>query len=91
MKLPSILSFLVIIYGLNSCSNKPEKSETTQSAETTYASELIPFFDHWNLILGDGSNAGQAVDFEQTNFFYAADDENGDWVVFKAPNSGDTH
>ena len=57
----------------------------------TYASDVIPFFNHWNLILGDGSNAGQAINYEHKDFFYTAKDNEGGWVVFKAPNSGDTH
>ena len=55
------------------------------------ANDVIPIFEHWNLILGDGSNAGQAVDFENMDFFYTTSDEEGDWVVFKTPNAGNTH
>ena len=91
-----ILGFFLM---LNSCSNtaKEPSSSTTPStskkeAQTTvYASDVIPFFDHWNLILGDGANAGHAIDFEHENFFYTANDPDRNWVVFKAPNAGDTH
>jgi len=44
-----------------------------------------------NLILGNGSNVGQAVNFSDNDFLYNATDENGDWVVFKTPNAGNTH
>ena len=43
------------------------------------------------MILGDGSNAGVANNFENKDFFYTVNDDNSDWVVFKAPNGGDTH
>ena len=83
-----IIGLLLIVIG---CTNSTKKSGEDESSEPVYASEVIPFFDHWNLILGDGSNTGPAIDFEHTDFFYTANDESGDWVVFKAPNSGDTH
>lgn len=76
---------------LNSCSDQAKKGKSEESANTIYASDIIPFFDHWNLILGDGSNVGQAIDFEHQDFFYTLKDDQGAWVVFKAPNGGDTH
>ena len=82
---------LIVAISLNSCKKSPQKSESEEVQKTLYASEVIPFFDDWNLILGDGSNAGEALNFEQKDFFFTAHDENGDWVVFKAPNAGDTH
>jgi len=80
---------------LNSCSNTANETSKKEAAEqiqkTVYPSDVIPFFDHWKLILGDGSNAGIANNFEQKDFFYTANDGKKDWVVYKAPNSGDTH
>jgi len=75
----------------NSCTNSAKKETKGVAGKTIYASDIIPFFDHWNLILGDGSNAGLANNFENKDFFYSANDNNGDWIVFKAPNGGDTH
>ncbi|MCR9251834.1 MAG: polysaccharide lyase family 7 protein [bacterium] len=71
-----------------SCSSK---NNSTESSGKLYASEVIPFFDNWNLILGDGTNAGKAIDFEHQDFFYTTSDDAGDWVVFKTPNGGNTH
>ena len=76
---------------LMNCSAPKKKSEPTQDMEVIYPSDLIPFFDKWNLILGDGSNAGPAIDFEHKDFFYTQRDDSGEWVVFKTPNAGDTH
>ncbi len=53
--------------------------------------DVIPFFQHWNLILGDGSNVGKATNFEDKDFFYTSNDGKDDWVVFKTPNAGNTH
>lgn len=68
-----------------------DTKESEESAMSTKANDIIPFFQHWNLILGDGSNVGQATDYENTDYFYTAEDDNGDWVVFKSPNAGSTH
>jgi hypothetical protein len=84
---------------LTSCSDTPKKSNTSTELNTSekevqrtvYASDVIPFFDHWKLILGDGSNAGIATNFENKDFFYTTNDGNSEWVVFKSPNGGDTH
>ena len=87
-----IFSILLI---LNSCNNKPKKADKKEAekevAKTVYPSDVIPFFDHWKLILGDGSNAGIANNFENKDFFYATNDKKEDWVVFKSPNGGNTH
>jgi len=95
----STLLFLSVFLILNSCKKTTKKTNTSttlstseqETEKTVYASDIIPFFDHWKLILGDGSNAGIANNFENKNFFYTANDGNNDWVVFKAPNGGDTH
>ncbi|MEQ9009526.1 MAG: polysaccharide lyase family 7 protein, partial [Ekhidna sp.] len=73
------------------CTAPSKKEEEKAAEQKVYASDFIPFFNHWNLILGDGSNAGPAIDFEHEDFFFTASDEAGDWVVFKAPNAGNTH
>ena len=66
--------------------NNPEKTSIDGSAN-----EVIPFFEHWNLILGDGSNVGQATNYVNKDFFYTTKDDAADWVVFKTPNAGNTH
>ena len=83
-----LLSVFLIV---SSCSNSPKKADTKDAQKSVYASEVIPFFNYWNLILGDGSNAGKAINYEQKDFFYTANDGKSNWVVFKTPNSGSTH
>lgn len=85
-----LLSFSVMIT-LNSCKKGTKKSETKNEHTIVYASEVIPFFDHWKLILGDGKNAGIANNFENKDFFYTVNQDDSNWVVFKAPNAGSTH
>jgi len=90
----SVASYQLILFCLfliffTQCKNQegPKQGEI----DTTYPSDVIPFFQHWNLILGDGSNAGQASNFEDKSFFYSEEDTADKWVVFKSPNAGNTH
>ncbi|NAS11444.1 polysaccharide lyase family 7 protein [Poritiphilus flavus] len=80
---------------LNCCADTVKKQNLTKNAEKGVKekspNDIIPFFQHWNLILGDGSNAGQATNYTNKQFFYTASDQKADWVVFKTPNSGNTH
>lgn len=89
----SVSSFLLlgVFLILSSCSSTTKKPNKKEAQKTVFANEVIPFFNHWNLILGDGSNAGQAIHFEHKDFFYTANDEEINWVVYKAPNAGHTH
>ncbi|TYP72825.1 polysaccharide lyase family 7 protein [Aquimarina intermedia] len=66
-------------------------NSSEEAAIRTNANEVIPFFQHWNLILGDGTNVGPATNYENENFFYTTNDGTEDWVVFKSPNAGNTH
>jgi len=90
-----VLSILSTIFTLNSCKNAGKKvDESIEEKEIenkVYASDVIPFFDHWKLILGDGSNVGIANNFENNDFFFTTNDGESDWVVFKTPNGGNTH
>ncbi|WP_090123126.1 polysaccharide lyase family 7 protein [Lutibacter oricola] len=85
------LLILGVFLTLNSCKDEVKKTKENEAVKTVYASDVIPFFDHWKLILGDGSNAGIANNFENKDFFYTNNDGKNNWVVFKTPNAGHTH
>jgi len=87
----SVLSMCSILLLLNSCGNAVKESDNTATQKTLYPSEVIPFFDHFKLILGDGSNVGHPIDFENKDFFFTKNDGTQNWVVYKAPNAGNTH
>jgi hypothetical protein len=95
----STLFIGTLLITISSCNSKNTNIKVTpvtdsineDTSKTIYASEVIPFFENWKLILGDGSNAGIATDFENKDFFYTTNDGTSNWVVFKAPNAGDTH
>jgi len=53
--------------------------------------DIIPIFQDWNLILGDGTNAGVATNYTNGDYFYGVSEAEKDWVVFKTPNAGNTH
>jgi len=87
------LLFLSFILGgtIVSCTNTGKKSTEDGINDTTYASDIMPIFEHWKLVLVNGANVGKAINFEHKDFFYTATDSTGDWVVFKTPNKGNTH
>lgn len=91
IKILSSIVFLGVILLTSNCKNSSHENDKKQVQEIIYASDVIPFFDHWKLILGDGKNVGIANKFESKEFFYTIRDGDSDWVVFKAPNGGNTH
>ncbi|MFS4494414.1 polysaccharide lyase family 7 protein [Maribacter sp. 2308TA10-17] len=89
-----MIMLLGVLLASNGCADKTKSDKETKNtvmANGVKANDIIPFFQHWNLILGDGTNAGQATDYENKDFFYTSSDDKGDWVVFKSPNAGNTH
>jgi len=91
----SIASFCLFMFSLMilfvSCNGTIDNESNTGGDNASHPSDVIPFFQHWNLILGDGSNAGQANNFTQKDFFFTTNDGERDWVTFKTPNAGNTH
>ena len=83
-----VLGILLLLYG---CKNSSKGKNEKEVQNPIYPSDVISFSDHWKLILGDGSNVGHPNNFEHKDFFFTVNDENGDWVVYKTPNGGDTH
>jgi len=71
--------------------NQSNSGQPKNQTSEKIPNDVLPIFKHWNLILGNGTNAGPAVDFEDKDFFYATNDGENDWVVFKTPNAGNTH
>lgn len=85
-----VSALLILGVCLNSCKGT-KKTNKKEVSKTVYASDVTPFFNHWSLILGDGSNVGHANNYENKDFFFTKNDGTTDWVVYKAPNAGDTH
>ncbi len=86
-----LLTMSVILL-FNSCLENKNTVKTNKKVEIeTKPNDIIPFFQHWNLILGDGSNVGQATGYKNKDFFFTTNENNVDWVVFKTPNAGNTH
>lgn len=86
----SILGMFLVLYSCTETAKEPT-TEKEETPKTVYASDVIPFFNHFNLILGDGSNVGPPINLENKDFFYTKNDGTQDWVVYKTPNAGDTH
>ena len=91
-KVKSVLWLLGVSLLAASCSPSAKKSDEKEEVqEIAKVSNDTSFFDHWNLILGDGSNVGVPNDVRHEGFFFTESDEEGDWVVYKSPNAGNTH
>ena len=87
----AFLVLLTILLVFHSCSDTAKVSDKTATVTTVYPSDVIPIFNHFKLILGDGSNVGTPVYFENKDFFYTTKEDNTEWVVYKTPNAGNTH
>ncbi|WP_367388825.1 polysaccharide lyase family 7 protein [Lewinella sp. LCG006] len=85
-----------LIFFLCACSNTANEnnSEVTDKEEaasnTVYPSDVIPFMDKFKILLGDGTKEDDLVKYEQKDFFYATQEDETNWVVYKTPNSGVT-
>ena len=90
----STILILGTILTLNSCTDSAKTAKEPakkEAAKTVFASDVLPIFDEFNLVLGDGANVGIPNKLENKTFFYTENDGNSDWVVYKAPNAGTTH
>ncbi len=67
------------------------KQSANKSSNSRFPSDVLPIFSNYQLILGDGTNAGVPVDFIDEDFFYTTKENNQNWVVYKTPNAGQTH
>lgn len=85
-----LLAMIGFVVLLNSCSNTAQQPDNEDDTAITYPSDVIPFMDKFKMLLGDGTNVDELVNYENKDFFYTANDEDGDWVVYKTPNSGVT-
>ena len=85
-----IILILILALALNSC-NSSKKSKIPEKSEIIYPSDVIPFMDKFKILLGDGTNEKNLIDYEAKDFFYTEEDKNDiNWVVYKTPNSGVT-
>ncbi len=94
-----VFSIPVLLFGLifllNSCKNATEKPVAEIKVDTTavqekYPSDIIPYFDKWKILLGDGTRSKELIHYENEKFFYDFNDGKTDWIVYKTPNSGIT-
>ncbi|RMG26566.1 MAG: polysaccharide lyase family 7 protein [Bacteroidetes bacterium] len=93
-RIASFLLQAVLMFGfvcaLHSCSNTAKAPHDQQEEDPVYPSDVIPFMDEFNILLGDGTHTDQLVNFEKKGFFYVESDGESNWVVYKTPNSGVT-
>ena len=78
---------------LYACGNgdAPEASPTEVPIATVAPGQVLPHLSAFKLILGNGDNVGVPTDFTHADYFYAHREGDTGYVVYKAPNRGDTH
>jgi hypothetical protein len=76
-----------LVFLLNSCTNTAKQADVN---EAVYPSNVIPFMDKFKMLMGDGTNVDNLVNFQSDKFFYVKNDGETNWVVYKTPNSGVT-
>jgi len=84
---------LVIFIAMVSCKVTTEKAVDAKipiEKTVKYPSDVIPFMDKWKILLGDGTQVEDLVNYQKEDFFYVENDGSTDWVVYKTPNSGIT-
>ncbi|OBQ55419.1 polysaccharide lyase family 7 protein [Tamlana sp. s12] len=88
------LALICAIMSLTSCVNKAKKTTENAIVKTeeskVYPSDVIPFMDQWKILLGNGESSKDLKNYEHEDFFYVANDQDTNWVVYKTPNSGIT-
>lgn len=84
---------IVIILAISACKKNSKTSlESTTNTEKriVYPSDVLPFMDKWNILLGNGESSKSLLKYEHKDFFYVKNDGKVNWVVYKTPNSGIT-
>lgn len=93
-KIIKTLSKSLLVAGLalliTSCDEKAKKAVTKEKDATLYPSDVIPYFNEFKILLGDGTTCKELINYEKKDFFYASNDGETNWVVYKTPNSGVT-
>lgn len=84
-----VSSIFFLVFSCTSSAEKTPAKETKEAQSKVYPSDVIPFMEKFKILLGDGTRSEDLINYEQKNFFYAANDGT-DWVAYKAPNSGIT-
>lgn len=85
-----LLVMLGISSLLSTCSQTAKEPDESKTKSAVYPSDVIPFMDEFKILLGDGTSTDELVGYKKEDFFYLANDSEGDWVVYKTPNSGVT-
>jgi hypothetical protein len=85
-----IIGTLLVVFACKNNSKTTLESMTNTQEVLKYPSDVFPFMDEWEILLGDGSRSVDLVNFEKKDFFYVVNDGKSDWVVYKTPNSGIT-
>jgi len=87
----TIVTLLLLISCKENTNNTSEAAtENKTEAQVKYPSDVIPFMDKWKILLGDGTHQDTLVNYEKKDFLYVVNENETNWIVYKAPNAGIT-
>ena len=89
-KLVFKICILLIVFACKNNSKTTVNSANKTQKTVKYPSDVLPFMDEWKILLGDGTHNDSLVNYQKKDFFYVENENNIDWVVYKAPNAGIT-
>lgn len=75
---------------INCCSSPSGESKQAEDLKTIYPSDVIPFMGKFKILNGDGSSSSDLINYEKEGFFYAEQEGDTNWIVYKTPNAGTT-
>ena len=85
-----VLITFTLLFSFTSCKTETKKSAVAENEKTLYPDDVIPFMKEWKILCGDGKSFNNLTNVEHKDFFYVENENNTNWVVYKAPNSGVT-
>ncbi|CAN0598762.1 unnamed protein product, partial [Ectocarpus sp. 12 AP-2014] len=85
-----VLITFTLLFSFTSCKTETKKSVVAENEKTLYPDDVIPFMKEWKILCGDGKSFDDLTNVEHKDFFYVENENNTNWVVYKAPNSGVT-
>lgn len=90
MRVLNVFLVFCFVLLLSNCNKTVKKAADENIKAVKYPSDVIPFMEKWQILLGDGSRSDSLINYQKQDFFYVEHENGTDWVVYKTPNSGIT-
>ena len=90
--IPIGLLIIVILCAATSCKNENQTKTTTSQVEKqkAYPSDVMPNLKDFKIMIANGKSFDNLMNYKHDDFFYTANEDGVDWIVYKSPNAGVT-